>query len=282
MSIDPRLLERRHVVAEDRARRNVGRLLRFLVVLAILGAGAWLMLSPIMSVSEVTVAGVTSSRTNEVLAENSLVVGTPMILIRTGSAVAEIEADPWVSGASVRLEWPNRVVVKVEERVPTAWVQTDAGWSRRSIDGVALPSGVEPDETLGWARLSPIGDLDAADSPVVLGAIEFIHSLPGELTTDVIVRVEDNGELWAVVAGYQVRLGRPVEMKEKALSLVALLEVDPPRGAVLTLIAPTHPAVTPTRSVAEAETVPESESSDVTGSSADTDSSDQADSREGP
>lgn len=247
MSIDPRLLERRQVVAEDRARRNVGRLLRFLVVVAFLGAGAWLMLSPIMSVHEVTVVGVTSSDTYDVLAENELVVGTPMILTRAGSVVADLETDPWVSDASIDLDWPNRVVVRVEERVPAAWVQTSAGWSRRTSDGVALPSAAQPDETLGWARLSEVLEPDAAQSAVVLGAIEFISGLPDELRTDVIVRIEDNGEMWAVVSGYQIRLGRPVEMTAKALSLAALLEVDPPVGAVLTLIAPTHPAVTPGR-----------------------------------
>jgi cell division protein FtsQ len=262
MSIDPRLLERRQVVAEDRARRNVGRLLRFLVVVAILGAGAWLMLSPIMSVHEVRVVGVTSSDTYDVLAENELVVGRPMILTRAGSVVAELETDPWVSVASIDLDWPNRVVVRVEERVPAAWVQTSAGWSRRTSDGVALPSAPQPDETLGWARLSEVLEPDAAESAVVLGAIEFISGLPDDLRTDVIVRIEDNGEMWAVVSGYQIRLGRPVEMTAKALSLAALLEVDPPLGAVLTLIAPTHPAVTPVRVPESGE---EETSSDVSG-----------------
>ena len=156
MSIDPRLLERRQVVAEDRARRSVGRLLRFLVVVAILGAGVWLMLSPIMSVHEVTVAGVTSSATYEVLAENELVVGTPMILTRAGSVVGELETDPWVSDASIDLEWPNRVVVRVEERVPAAWAQTNAGWSRRASDGLALPSAADSHPTATrfrcWSR----------------------------------------------------------------------------------------------------------------------------------
>jgi hypothetical protein len=47
------------------------------------------------------------------------------------------------------------------------------------------------------------------------------------------------------VGGYQVRLGRPVEMGEKALSLAALLREQPPAGSILTLIAPTNPAITP-------------------------------------
>jgi hypothetical protein len=54
-----------------------------------------------------------------------------------------------------------------------------------------------------------------------------------------------NGELWATVSGYEVRLGRAVEMDAKARSLTALLAQKPHRGSILILIAPAHPAVTP-------------------------------------
>ena len=115
---------------------------------------------------------------------------------------------------------------------------------------------------LGRARLSGILEADAPTSTVVLGAIEFIESLPDDLSTGAVVRMEDNGEIWAVVSGYQVRLGREVEMRAKALSLAALLDVDPPKDAVLTLIAPTHPAVTPPKS-SESEEI-EAEPTDQT------------------
>lgn len=240
-------------MAEDKARHTVGRLLRLLALAAVVGAGVWLMLSPLMSINEVSVSGVQSSETQDVLEAHRVVPGTPMILFQPSAVEARIEEDPWVIDAAVGRRWPAGVVVSVEERVPAAWVQTSSGWWSRAIDGVALTSIGEPDETLGWVRLPSIPDDNAIDSPFVLGAIEFIDALPVDLTTDVIVRVEDNGELWAVVSGYQVRLGRPVEMSEKALSLEALLKVDPPRGAVLTLIAPTNPAVTPRRSLTTTE-----------------------------
>ncbi|MCZ6457671.1 MAG: hypothetical protein O6650_10540, partial [Actinobacteria bacterium] len=43
--------------------------------------------------------------------------------------------------------------------------------------------------------------------------------------------------------GYQVRLGRPVEMGAKALSLIVLLREPLAENSILVLIAPTHPAV---------------------------------------
>jgi len=245
MAIDPRLMDRRREVAEDRARRNVRRLVRFLVVLAVMGAVIWLFLSPLLSVKQVTAAGIVSSSAHSALVDGGVVAGRPMILIRPDDVVADLELDPWVSQADVHLEWPNRVVVRIEERVPAGWVETDAGWSRRAVDGVGLPSASEPDDSLAWIQIDGLTESEAGASPAVIGALEFAHGLTEDLRSGARIRVEDNGELWAVVSGFEVRLGRPIEMGAKALSLSALLEEEPEPGSVLTLIAPTHPATSP-------------------------------------
>lgn len=245
MTIDPRLTERRREVAEDRARRNVRRLIRFLIILGLAGAVVWLFLSPLLSVKEVTTTGVVASSTHLALAEEGVLAGTPMILIRSGDIAADLERDPWVREAVVELDWPNRVVVRVEERVPVAWVETGDGWARRAIDGVAVPSSGEPDDSLPWLDFSTIEDSEASGSSQVLGALEFAAALPDELISGTRVWPGANGEMWADVSGFDVRLGRPVEMAAKGLSLAALLLEEPPPGSILTLIAPTHPATSP-------------------------------------
>lgn len=245
MTIDPRLIERRREVAEDRARKNIGRLVRFLIVLGVIGAIVWLLLSPLLSVKEVTTSGIAASASHSALVEQGVVAGTPMILIRAERIVAGLEHDPWVREAVVDLDWPNRVVVRIEERMPIAWVETADGWDRRAVDGVALPSTGEPDETMPKIQLGSLAASEAGNSRDVLGALEFADALSAELKSGAIVRAEANGELWAVVSGFQVRLGRPIEMKAKALSLDALLREQPAAGSTLTLIAPTHPAISP-------------------------------------
>jgi len=125
--------------------------------------------------------------------------------------------------------------------LPRAWVETAGGWSRRSEDGAPVPSRASPDNTLGWVRLPTLTADEASGSALVIGSIEFLMALPPELAVVASLRLED-GELWAVVDGYQVRLGRPVAMKEKAVSLVALLGEGMPKSSVLVLVAPTHPA----------------------------------------
>ncbi len=248
MSIDPRLQERRKEVAEDRARRKVSRLLKVWAGLAVAGLVAWVLLSPWLDVDSVDTGGVSASTAHTVLADSGVVVGRPLILIRADEVEAALEDDPYVADADVSVDWPDRVVVRVEERHPVAWVESAGGWAHRAADGVELPSPEQPDDTKAWIRLPSLADADATSSRALLGALEFVSRLPEELRVATTVRMRPTGELWAEIPEFDVRLGRPTEMEAKALSLVAMLEEKPPRGSLLTLIAPAHPSYTPPQS----------------------------------
>lgn len=243
MSIDPRLMERRKTVAEDNAKRSVSRLLRFLVFVMVVGAGAWLIFSPWLSVSQVTTSGIRASGSHSVLVDQGVTAGTPMVLVSASATERALLGDPWVAEAEVRLNWPNQVTVEVVERSPVAWVLTESGWSRRALDGVALPSQPEPDDEMARIEMPTLADDDAPDSAQLLGALEFVARLDPPLHAGTTVTLSD-GELWASVSGFQVRLGRPVDMGEKALSLGALFQQQNlPEGSTVVLIAPTNPAV---------------------------------------
>lgn len=242
MSIDPRLVERRKSVAEDNAKRNIGRLLRFLGMLAVVGGLVWLALSPFLSVSQVRTAGVASSDTHVTLVSEGVVAGTPMIMIRSGSVEDALERDPWVSQARVELRWPDEVVVRVVERVPVIWVESADGWSWRSPDGVAVPGPDEPDPESPRLILDHMSGSEVDESAMVQGAAEFVEALSPDLSKAMTLSV-DGGELWTTAEGHDVRLGRPVDMAAKALSLTALLGEDLHPDATLILMAPTHPAV---------------------------------------
>lgn len=245
MSIDPRLVERRRQVAEERARRKVGRLLKLLVALALVGSLVWLAFSPLLAVRQVVVTGVSVSSTHRVLAEQGVVAGAPMILVRPDLVEASLSEDPWVGEVEVSLDWPDQVVVRVEERVEAAWVETAQGWRSLAVDGVVLVSGSGPDPGLPRILLPEVGVEETTRSTLVLGSLLFVTTLDPQLRTEAVVWREGNGELWATVAGFPVRLGREVEMEAKARSLQALLAEQPPSGSTLNLIAPTHPAVIP-------------------------------------
>lgn len=242
MSVDPRLTERRKTVAEDNAKRSMSQLLKFLLALFLVGSLLWLVFSPWMSVKQVTTSGVVASRSHSVLTEEGVVAGTPMILVNPSQVEERLLEDPWVAEVAVRRLWPNEVTVEVMERTPTAWVRTEDVWTRRAVDGVALPSEPDPGEDMAWIEMSELTEREATESTDLLGALEFVEALPADLHPETVVtRLE--GEVWATVDDYQVRLGRAVDMTEKALSLDALLDQGIPEGSTVVLIAPTNPAV---------------------------------------
>lgn len=252
MSIDPRLVERRKTVAEDNAKRNVSRLLRFLIAVVVAGALVWVAFSPWLSVSQVDTSGIDASPAHEILVDHRVIAGTPMFQIDAAGVEGALLDDPWIAEATVSRHWPNNVTVEIVERTPVAWSRTEVGWTRRAVDGVALPSAAEPDEHMAWVEMAGMSESELAATTDMTGALEFIDALPVERHEGTTVTRID-GELWATVDGFQVRLGRSVDMREKALSLDALLDRDIPTGSVLVLIAPTNPAVSTPAPVGESK-----------------------------
>lgn len=242
MTIDPRLLERRRTVAEENAHQSIGRLLRFLAFALIAGGLVWLALSPWLSVDRVRTTGIVSSDANAILAEHGVVAGTPMVLLRLGEVEKAMAADPWIVDVTVRRDWPDEVLVRVLERKPVIWVQSREGWTWRAIDGEAVPGPSGPDASSPRLIADSLSEGDLETSRLIEGAAEFIDSLPEEVSQGLTLRL-DEGEIWAEVQGFAVRLGRPIEMKAKALTLGALLREPIPEGSTLILVAPTNPAV---------------------------------------
>lgn len=242
MTIDPRISERRRTVAEERARFDVRRVIWFLVVLGSLGLGFWLVTSPMLSVQTISIFGATHADVGEVLTEQQVVEGRPLIAIRSGSVAEAIEEDPWVRSAGVELVFPSHVEVTVEERVAVAWVPTGARWGLIADDGVLVRYADEPSSEAApvQIRAEDPGLGSGVSEPEILGAVTFLQALPSELAAITVVRLTDQ-EMWAWVGDRNVRLGRPIDMAAKASALTAIIDSAPP--GVIDVIAPTRPAI---------------------------------------
>lgn len=216
-----------------------------LVAVSLVAAGAWIVQSPWLSVSEIAVVGSDRPEIPEAIAAAGLETGTPLLLVRTDAVRESLESLAWVRSAEVRRVFPNRVEVMIDERRPVALMWSSGSYGVLDAEGVVLE--YVPDATSGLPILRLAERrLDPAEAYVgdnVRGALEFAVTLDGALP-GIEVRAEGD-ELWAAFEGHEIRLGRPVDMAAKAAALVAVVTDGIPAGSSVNLIAPTRPAVTP-------------------------------------
>ena len=241
----PRFLRRRASVREHRARSHLRRALWVLLLVAAGWGVAWLAQSPFFSVAGIEVAGAERAAVDDILAEQDVYPGRPLVLIRSGTVARALEADPWVREASVRRIFPDRIDIQIEERTEVAVVPASEEWRTVSDDGRIMTPVTAPPPGLALvgeevAVAAPGGE---RVSDRMLGVIEFVGALPDALRAGTEITT-DGDDLVALVEGYRIRLGNADNMEAKAAALLAVL-ADPrlAAGSLIDLIAPTRPAV---------------------------------------
>jgi cell division protein FtsQ len=240
----PRFVRRRSRVREHGARRHVRRALWALLAITALWSVAWVAQSPLFSVTAIEIDGAINARAVEVLAEHDVYPGRPLVLIRTGTVEAALEADPWVKEASVRRRFPDRIEVRLTERREVAAVVVAEGWQTVSDDGRIMDL-----VTAAPTRLAQVGPRVAFTpggetlSETMMGVVEFVAALPDDVIGRTSVTADGN-QLVAQVDAHRIRLGAPTHMAAKAVALAAVLADDRlAPGATIDLIAPSRPAV---------------------------------------
>lgn len=254
--IEPRIAERRQKVTEERARRRLLWVVAALAVIVVAALGYWLLRSPLLSIREVTATGAVRSDPVAIAAAAGVTTGIPTISVDTAAAEAALAADPWIADADVVVSWPGSVTINVVERIPIAVARGDGGSALVASDGTILEEGEGPPPhiVIGGALPRAGGVVRSAG---FVAAVEFVAVLDADLAAVTEVVVSDASglvSLSAVVAGHEVRLGRPVEMALKAAALEALFAAGLPEGSYIDLNAPTRPAVGNPRLQQEGET----------------------------
>lgn len=247
---DDRFAERRRTVAEDRARNALRRTTYVLALAAAVAGLIYLFHSPLLSVRTLAITGTAKLQIEPVLERYGISAGEPLIRVDLAGAELELAADPWIDSVAIVREWPTTIRVSIGEREPVATVAdvVVAG------DGVILPGA----ESTDLPVLALAGDPVDGRYPQteITGALRFVAELTGDVRTGTTIASSPDG-LIAIVAGYTVRLGRPVDMEEKARALLALLGEMPEPGSEITLVAPARPSILPPDAPALATTNPE-------------------------
>jgi cell division protein FtsQ len=137
-----------------RTMNRVTRVLLGVVVLALLHAGyRWIARQPMFDLTVVQVQGPAGEPLRYVNAATVRSAALPRIRgnffsIDLNAARAAFETVPWVQHASVRREWPNRLVVSVEEYVALGtWGEQEGRLV--SVDGIVFTANLDEAEEEG-------------------------------------------------------------------------------------------------------------------------------------
>lgn len=243
MSIDPRIAERRTEVREGSARGDARRLLRWFSVFAVLAIVVWIAQLPAFSVQQVDIAGSARADVAGALEAAGVEDGTPLVLIRPREVEQALGEDPWISSAAVTHRFPDTIVVDITERAPVVNIRSAGRVLLIGDDGVVVSTTMDPSvpvvDLVGVAP-TPVGEV--VDDARAAGIAAFIGALPAPMV-DAGAFSEEPDELWYLLPGIDVRLGRAVDMEAKAHALEALISEGIESGSTIHLVSASRPAV---------------------------------------
>ena len=241
--VDPRVRDRWVAARREEGRR---RLRLVIIVLSVVGAIAlaWgVTVSPLLAIEQIQVKGNAHTTPESVIAAAQVGEGDAMVWLDPGQVVARLESSPWIRTASVTRDWPRTLIIEVTERTPAAWVQVDGAPGVLVVDrtGRVLERADAP--PAGLPRLVDVRTVPEPGGTIVPAQGAAVAAAYGGYAAAVSqISVTDGGAVVTLVAGPEVRLGQPTQVRTKLRAAGAVL--DSLRGNLPTYVdvsVPTNP-----------------------------------------
>jgi cell division septal protein FtsQ len=198
-----------------------------LVVLVMIAGAAALVLSPLLALDDVTVAGA-GDRRSEVRAVLEEDRGAALLLLDTGDVADRVKRLVWVADAEVARELPNSLRIVVTPRVAVAWARAADG-TIALVDHRGVVFGSAPVAPVGLAELSGVTTVPALGGRIGPSAGARVAAALGPLAGSVgAVVIADGQAVLRMLDGPEIRLGTLDRLEEKARSAAAVLGATDP------------------------------------------------------
>lgn len=135
-------------------------LVSVVLIAAIVGGGVCMLIyqglsrSVFFQVDKVDITGCQRLDTRQVLSWSGLDIKTNLWALRTTKLRRHLEKQNWIESATVKRKWPNKLHIRIWERVPMAIVNQDSGLAYVDKKGFII---------------SPVLHTDSLDFPIITG-----------------------------------------------------------------------------------------------------------------
>ena len=102
--------------------------------------------TPAFEIKEIVVRGCKELTEKEILSYAAVKPSQNLLAVNLGTIARRIEAHPWVKEVSVGREFPDRLVIDLQERTAVALVKSETGFSLMDLDGVTFKKLEKNDE----------------------------------------------------------------------------------------------------------------------------------------
>lgn len=182
--------------------------------------GLVLYFTPVMSVRETVITGLSVLTEQDVTAAAAVPAGTPLLQVDTDSVAERVATLRRVASARVQREYPSTLRITVVERVPLVVKDFPDGPHMYDRDGVDFVTGPPPP---GLPYLD--ADTPGPKDPATKAALQVLTSLPPEVAGQVsrIAAPSVAAITLTLIDGRVVVWGTNDRTDEKAAKLAALL-----------------------------------------------------------
>jgi cell division protein FtsQ len=168
-----------------RPRRRRKAVLVTLAVAVIVAFAVWALLgSSLLVVRSVTVTGAGAVPRAEVLRAADIAPGTPLIRVDTAAVARRVDRITQVQSAQVSRDWPDTVVIVIQERTPVLAVASGGGFALVDRFGVVVSQVAS--RPPGMVLLDTAADPSSLrGDPAVQAAVTVLHELPPQIRRQV-------------------------------------------------------------------------------------------------